>query len=232
MMKKDELHAYMPEPSAMAEHILRLKRALVSADDRAHSCEHCKIVNMTPLPPPKIRRVNSTNVEFFRLDTTVEEIRNMSGRRCTLWTVIQDQLTNIDLEAKTQGKQISTSKLNRNGEHLTAAHGEELAASVNASEANEYPRLRKRLHWDHGEVVGDTEEFPVARNNFVRVTMGYSAVNDFKDRNVMVYIGLLVSKRLAETASSSKYESGELELVQYSTRFLALSLPGKPNSEN
>ncbi|KAH0429287.1 het domain containing protein [Colletotrichum camelliae] len=185
---------------------------------------------MTPLPPPKIRRVSSTNVEFFRLDTTVEEIRNMSGRRCTLWTVIQDQLTNIDLEAKTQGKQISNSELNRNGEHLTAAHGEELAASVDASEANEYPRLRKRLHWDHGEVVGDTEEFPVARNNFVRVTMGYSAVNDFKDRNVMVYISLLVSKRLAETASSSRYESGELELVQYSTRFLALSLPGYFNN--
>ncbi|KAJ5011182.1 hypothetical protein K4K57_006114 [Colletotrichum sp. SAR 10_99] len=223
MMKKDEVQAYIPETSSMEGEILRLKRALMSDNDKAHSCEHCKIVTMAPLPPPKTSRLNSVDVEFFRLDTTVEEIRNMSGRRCTLWTVIQDQLTSIEAEAKTQKKQrINACDLDDYHENKIEAHKEKLAASVDASEANEYPRLRKRLFWDHGEVLGDKEEFPVGQNNCVRVTMGYSAINDFKDRNVMVYIGVLISKGFPETASPDR---GEVELVQYSTRFLALSLP-------
>ncbi|KAI8184288.1 Heterokaryon incompatibility protein 6, OR allele [Colletotrichum sp. SAR 10_75] len=147
----------------------------------------------------------------------------MSGRRCTLWTVIQDQLTSIEAEAKTQKKQrINACDLDDYHENKIEAHEEKLAASVDASEANEYPRLRKRLFWDHGEVLGDKEEFPVGQNNCVRVTIGYSAINDFKDRNVMVYIGMLISKGFPETASPDR---GEVELVQYSTRFLALSLP-------
>lgn len=230
MMKKDEVQAYIPETSSMEGEILRLKRALMSDNDKAHSCEHCKIVTMAPLPPPKISRVNSVDVEFFRLDTTVEEIRNMSGRRCTPWTVIQDQLTSIESEAKTQKKQrINACDLDDYHENKIEAHEEKLAASLDASEANEYPRLRKRLFWDHGEVLGDKEEFPVGQNNCVRVTMGYSAINDFKDRNVMVYIGMLISKGFPETASPDR---GEVELVQYSTRFLALSLPGKLLSGN
>ncbi|KAI8175194.1 Heterokaryon incompatibility protein 6, OR allele [Colletotrichum sp. SAR 10_65] len=147
----------------------------------------------------------------------------MSGRRCTLWTVIQDQLTSIEAEAKSQKKQrINAYDLDDYHENKIEAHEEKLAASVDASEANEYPRLRKRLFWDHGEVLGDKEEFPVGQNKCVRVTMGYSAINDFKDRNVMVYIGMLISKGFPETASPDR---GEVELVQYSTRFLALSLP-------
>lgn len=214
----------------MEGEILRLKRALMSDKDKAHSCEHCKIVTMAPLPPPKISRVNSVDVEFFRLDTTVEEIRNMSGRRCTLWTVIQDQLTSIEAEAKTQKKQrFNAYDLDDYHENKIEAHEEKPAAFVDGSEANEYPRLRKRLFWDHGEVLGDKEEFPVGRKHCVRVTMGYSAINDFKDRNVMVYIGMLIPKGFPETASP---DPGEVELVQYSTRFLALSLPGKPLSGN
>ncbi|KAJ0273961.1 hypothetical protein CBS470a_011996 [Colletotrichum nupharicola] len=207
----------------MEGEILRLKRALMSDKDKAHSCEHCKIVTMAPLPPPKISQVNSVDVEFFRLDTTVEEIRNMSGRRCTLWTVIQDQLTSIEAEAKTQKKQrFNAYDLDDYHENKIEAHEAKPAASVDGSEANEYPRLRKRLFWDHGEVLGDKEEFPVGQKNCVRVTMGYSAINDFKDRNVMVYIGMLIPKGFPETASPDR---GEVELVQYSTRFLALSLP-------
>ncbi|KAF5507875.1 hypothetical protein CGCA056_v013034 [Colletotrichum aenigma] len=228
MMKKDEVQAYIPETSSMEGEILRLKRALMSDKDKAHSCEHCKIVTMAPLPPPKISRVNSVDVEFFRLDTTVEEIRNMSGRRCTLWTVIQDQLTSIEAEAKTQKKQrFNAYDLDDYHENKIEAHEEKPAAFVDGSEANEYPRLRKRLFWDHGEVLGDKEEFPVGRKHCVRVTMGYSAINDFKDRNVMVYIGMLIPKGFPETASP---DPGEVELVQYSTRFLALSLPGYFNN--
>ncbi|KAJ0382524.1 hypothetical protein COL922a_012392 [Colletotrichum nupharicola] len=222
MMKKDEVQAYIPETSSMEGEILRLKRALMSDKDKAHSCEHCKIVRMAPLPPPKISQVNSVDVEFFRLDTTVEEIRNMSGRRCTLWTVIQDQLTSIEAEAKTQKKQrFNAYDLDDYHKNKIEAHEAKPAASVDGSEANEYPRLRKRLFWDHGEVLGDKEEFPVGQKNCVRVTMGYSAINDFKDRNVMVYIGMLIPKGFPETASPDR---GEVELVQYSTKFLALSL--------
>ncbi|KAJ0356234.1 hypothetical protein COL154_010997 [Colletotrichum chrysophilum] len=152
----------------------------------------------------------------------------MSGRRCTLWTVIQDQLTSIEAEAKSQKKQrINAYDLDDYHENKIEAHEEKLAASVDASEANEYPRLRKRLFWDHGEVLGDKEEFPVGQNNCVRVTMGYSAINDFKDRNVIVYIGMLIPKGFPETASPDREE---VELVQYSTRFLALSLPGHFNN--
>lgn len=70
-----------------------------------------------------------------------------------------------------------------------------------------------------------TEEYIVSQQDFVRVSMGHSILNDFNDRLISGDVVLIVPKPLVKTAHTldTRYK---IALEKYWTMFLALAFSG------
>lgn len=191
---------------------LELKRDLVSDGYVAgHSCEHCKIFKMQHILHQEQHRE-----KFFSIDTTRAEVQRVAEDECLWWSMFHDQIRYADLGVK--GAQIM-----RRGK-VEIAPDKYYTDKYNKAITNEMEEVEKDLPRFHRNIWGMVRmgawERPVQDPNFVQVSLGYSMLNDFQDRPVMVEVNL----DLPEDRTSPWIVG--LARVRYFAKFLVFSLPG------
>ncbi|KAK8121909.1 hypothetical protein PG984_010579 [Apiospora sp. TS-2023a] len=176
-------------PSQIDLESLRLKRELVADDTKGHSCERCKQIR---IPPPPLSRDEIAECgRFLQIDTSRTKIQSLANSGCNFWTMIQDQLTYIDLELRItfDSRYIGPYQLACDA-GWSEEHYKDLAVTVGDSDAEEFWRLRRNRAESWGLVMLDGEIHPVSQQDLVRVSMEYSSTMNFGDEPVIVKVRL------------------------------------------
>ena len=208
--------------------ILRLKREVVRDDAKGHSCEKCEHITLRRIPEPN-KGLGTDDQPSYLWDTTVAEIGSLAASRCNFWGTIWNQLELIDLEEIVQKEQEKVRfEVDKHGSWWSDDHYKDLAASLGGDLEKKFWQLRRSpVSW--GFTLGTMPQmhFAVTREDFVRVIIKYTTLNDFEDANVSAEVVLNLPTRPFETAWP---EGLGLTMRTYWTELWILSSPGKVNT--
>jgi hypothetical protein len=216
--------------SRLNQEIVRLKREVIRDDTQGHSCEQCQHITLKPIPKPMTGFGVQKGETSFLLDTTKAEVRGIAASGCNFWGMIWNQLALIDQEEKVKAERDKVSfDLKKYGSWWSDAHYKDLAASLGGDLQKELWHLRSS-HVSWGFSAGGEMDFPVTQQEFVRVLIRYSSLNDFKNESVSIEVVLVLPARPVSTILFPHRGDLELQMVTYWTRLWVLSSPGEHRS--